>query len=126
VTTKTRHEFFDRAAGIWWLCFGMLAGPLAVLLNLQLSFMLVPWACATGRQYLLHLVPLGALLLVASAGVSAWRNWRRAGPGESDSVDGVMPRSRFMARTGLLTSGLFLLVLVALWLPNVMLMPCQR
>jgi hypothetical protein len=104
----------------------MLVGPLAFLLNLELSYVLVPWVCATGRHFLLHMVPLGALLLTVSAGVSAWRNWRRAGRAGSDSTAGVMPRSRFMAGAGLLTSGLFVLVLVAQWLPNVMLIPCQR
>ena len=70
--------------------------------------MLVPQVCATGQHFLLHLVPLGALLLAMGGGVSAWYTWQRAGQGGSIKAGGVLPRSRFMADLGLFISGLFL------------------
>ena len=112
--------------GIGWLWFGILAAPIAFLLNLQLSYMLVPRACTTGHHVILHLVPLGAILLAASAGVCAWRNWQRTAQVRSSQAAGVLQRSRFMAVLGLLTSGLFILVMVAQWLPNLLLSPCPR
>ena len=118
------QAFFQRQ-GIVWLWIGMLAPPLAFLLNLQLSYVLVPQACITGQHLLLHLVPVGALLLAVGGGLSAWYNWRRMGYTGSTEAAGVLPRSRFMAATGLLTSGLFILVIVAQWLPNFLLNPCQ-
>ena len=121
----TKQAFFQHQ-GIGWLWFGILAGPLAFLLNLQLSYMLVHPVCVTAHHIILHLVPAGALLLTASGGVSAWRNWRRTGQAESSQAAGVLPCSRFMAGVGLLTSGLFILMIVALWLPNLILAPCQR
>jgi hypothetical protein len=125
MTGDTEQAFFQRQ-GIGWLWFGILAGPLAFLFNLQLSYMLVQPVCATARYFVLHLVPVGSLLLTASGGVSAWRNWRRTGQAESSKAGGVLPRSRFMAGVGLLTSGLFIVVIVAQWLPNFLLSPCQR
>ena len=125
MTGDTEQAFFQRQ-GIGWLWFGILAGPLAFLLNLQLSYMLVHPVCVTAHRLVLHLVPAGALLLTASGGVSAWRSWQRTGQAESSKPGGVLPRSRFMADVGLLTSGLFLIVIVAQWLPNFILTPCQR
>ena len=74
----TKQAFFQHQ-GIGWLWFGILAGPLAFLLNLQLSYMLVHLVCVTAHHIMLHLVPAGAFLLTASGGVSAWRNWQRTG-----------------------------------------------
>jgi hypothetical protein len=125
MTGDTEQAFFQRQ-GIGWLWFGILAGPLAFLLNLQLSYMLVQPVCMTAHHLVLHLVPAGALLLTASGGVSAWWNWQRTGPAESSQAGGVLPCSRFMAGVGLLTSGLFIIVIVAQWLPNFILTPCQR
>jgi hypothetical protein len=125
MTGDTEQAFFQRQ-GIGRLWFGILAGPLAFLLNLQLSYMLVQPVCVTAHHIILHLVPAGALLLTASGGVSAWRNWQRTGQVESSIAAGVLPRSRFMAGIGLLTSGLFILAIVAQWLPNFILTPCQR
>ena len=125
MTGDTEQAFFQRQ-GIGWLWFGILAGPLAFLLNLQLSYMLVQPVCVTAHRLVLHLVPVGALLLTVSGGVSAWRNWQRTGRAESSKAAGVLPCSRFMAGVGLLTSGLFILVIVAQWLPNFILTPCQR
>jgi hypothetical protein len=125
MTGDTERVFFQRQ-GIGWLWFSILAGPLAFLLNLQLSYMLVQPVCVTAHSIVLHLVPVGALLLTVSGGVSAWRNWRRTRQAESSKAGGVLPRSRFMAGVGLLTSGLFIIVIVAQWLPDFMLTPCQR
>ena len=125
MTGDTERAFFQRQ-GIGWLWFGILAGPLAFLLNLQLSYMLVQPVCVTAHHIILHLVPLGALLLTVGSGVSAWRNWQRTGQVESSKAAGVLPRSRFMAGVGFLTSSLFIIVIVAQWLPNFILTPCQR
>jgi hypothetical protein len=124
MTADLEQEFFLRQ-GIGWLWFGLLTAPLAFLLNLLLSYMLVPWACATSQHVMLHLVPLGALLLAAGGGISAWDNWQRMRQVQPSEAGGVLPRSRFMAVIGLLSSGLFILVIMAQWLPHFILSPCQ-
>jgi hypothetical protein len=59
MTVDTEQAFFQRQ-GIGWLWFGLLAPPLAFLLNLQLSYILVRQACVSGHHSVLHLVPSGA------------------------------------------------------------------
>jgi hypothetical protein len=70
-------------------------------------------------------VPLGALLLAAGGGISAWYNWQRMRQVQPSEAGGVLPRSRFMAVIGLLSSGLFILVIMAQWLPHFILSLCQ-
>jgi hypothetical protein len=82
--------------------------------------------CVTAHYIILHLVPGGALLLTVSGGVSAWWHWQRTEQAESSMAGGALSCSRFMGVMGLLTSGLFILVIVAQWLPNFILSPCQR
>ena len=125
MTNDTEQAFFQHQR-MGWLWFGILAGPLAFLLSLQISYMLVQPVCVTTYHLILHLVPVGALLLTASGGVSAWWSWQRTGHAASSKAEVVLPRSRFMASVGLLISVLFLVVIVAQWLPNFILTPCQR
>jgi xanthine/uracil permease len=100
--------------------------PLAFLLNLQLSYTLVLWACATGHVFVLHLISMGTLLLAASGGLIAWRDWQRSGRGWPDERAGSAPRGRFVSVIGILMSVLFSLVILAQWIPNLVLSPCER
>lgn len=111
--------------GLLALWFGVLAGPIAFLLNLQLNYMLTPWVCERGGEAVLHVVPLIFLVIVAAAGWVSLRNWRRTGSEWRADGGGVIPRSRFMAVLGVLTSILFVLVILAQWIPNLFLSPCQ-
>jgi hypothetical protein len=56
------------ALGLWT---GILAGPAAWLLQFEINYALVPWACATGHLFALRLVTLGGLLLAAAGGWTA-------------------------------------------------------
>jgi hypothetical protein len=113
----------ERPGTLW---FGVLAGPVAFLVNLQVMFTLAPWACVAGWRLGLYLFPLLMVLLSAAAAFVSWRSWQVVGrewPGEEA---GPQPRSRFMAALGLLTSALMLLVVIAHWLPTLFISPCQR
>jgi hypothetical protein len=118
-------QYFSQGRGLLALWAGLLLPPFAWFLNLQLSYMLVPWACVTGQQFILHVVTLAMLLLAASGGVIAWRTWRRVGHDWPNEAAGVVPRSRFMAVGGLLSSVLFCLVIVAQGIPSFILSGCE-
>jgi hypothetical protein len=117
--------YFSQGTGLLALWLGLLAAPLAWLVNLLLSYTLVLWACSTGRQYTLHLVTLAMLLLAAAGGFMAWRAWRRAGRTWHDEAGGVLPRSRFMAALGVLLSSLFFLAILAQGIPSFVLSACE-
>jgi hypothetical protein len=108
MATEAEEEFSK--SSVW---MGLLEGPFAWIVNLQISYLLVPWACSTGCQFILHLVPPVSLLLAGSGGLSAWHNWRQTGGGWSDDSGGVISQSRFMEALGLLMSSLFSLIILA-------------
>jgi hypothetical protein len=124
VSTEAQKESSD-GGGLLALWAGLLAGPMSFLLNLLFSYMLVPWVCSTGHLFALHLVAFCALLLTAAGGFAAWRAWQRTGKRWPDGEGGAIPRSRFMAVMGMLLSGMFFLVILALGIPNFILNPCQ-
>jgi hypothetical protein len=105
---------------------GLLAGPVAWLLQLQVAYTLVPWACAHDQQSIsLHVVTIVALLLCVGGAFVSWREWQRAGRDLPGAEGGPTPRSRFMAVMGLATSAFFLLVILMQGVASFILHPCQ-
>jgi hypothetical protein len=111
-----------RIAALW---VGLLIPPLAFLANLEVSYALVPTACKVGNQSMIHLVHLVFLLLALGAGLIAWNSWNTYGTEWSGTEGGPIARSRFMAGSGLMSSAMFVLVILAQWLPGFALSPCQ-
>lgn len=105
---------------------GLLAGPVAWLLQLQVAYTLIPWACTHDQQGIsLHVVTLVALLLSVAGAFVSWREWQRAGRELPGPAGGPIPRSRFMAVMGLATSAFFFLVILMQGLASFILHPCQ-
>jgi hypothetical protein len=111
-------------AGVGELWAGVLVGPTAMLLQLEINYALVLWACATGHTWPLHVVSLLALLATIVAGVLAYGVWFRMNTDEDSG--GPLARSRFMAAVGILISLLMAAVIVAQWLPVFIHHPCER
>jgi hypothetical protein len=105
-----------------WL--GNLLAPVAFLIELEVAYMLVPRACDTGNLLPVHLAHTGALLLALGGTFFAWREWRTWVIARRTDMAEHAARSRFMAKVGLLASGGFVLVILALWLPSLFLDPC--
>jgi hypothetical protein len=125
-TAETKREF-ARTGGLFALWAGLLAGPVVWLLQFQTNYTLVPLLCRSGaRNLALHAVFVVALLLVAAAGLLAWRNFRAAGATTRDEDEaGVIPRTRFMSLLGLCVTGVFFVVIVAQWVASWVFGPCQ-
>jgi hypothetical protein len=112
------------SAGRLWLA--ILIGPLAWLAYLQTAYALVPWACKRPTGGMIALLAAGVFALALStAGLAmAWQAWRRVGrTGAAPST--ATGRTRFMALTGIGTSALFILVVVAGMLPLLLPAPCS-
>ncbi len=117
---------FDRRSGLIQLWLGLLAGPLAALVQLEVAYALVLWVCRSQQTWPLHLVSAIALLATIAAGVIALENLRRLRARFDDDEAGTIPRSRLMAIVGALMSALMSLVIIAQWLPVFLYGPCQR
>ena len=113
------------AADLRALWAGFLLAPIAFLLNLELAYALVPTACSSQNRLLVHGVHLVCLLIALTGGFFALRQWRSFGETWPGDEGGRVSRSRFMAGIGLLLSALFALVIVAQWIPSLVLSPCQ-
>jgi hypothetical protein len=112
-------EHFETPRGKLALWTGFLGGALAWTAQLLAGYAVSrfshehPWL--TGVH---HGISLVATALAVAATLLAWREWRRLGGGESrGSEPGVAGRSRFLALLGVVTSGLFAVVIVAQWVP---------
>jgi hypothetical protein len=116
---------FNRVGGIFSLWSGLLVAPFAFLLNLQVSYMLVPFVCATGRVFWLHLAAGGSLMLAALGLLISWHNWQKAGREWQSEAGSVTARSRFLSVMGLLMSALFCIAILAQWIANFIVGPCQ-
>jgi len=112
-----------RGGGAQW--FGLLAPPLAMLINLSLGYALVPWSCSAKSRVLLHAEIAVLVVISVIAGVVAHREWKRyGGGGEADDSGGPGARTRFLGVIGMGSSVLFTLILLMQWLANAFLTPC--
>ena len=123
--SERAEEEFNRAGSIFALWTGVLLAPFAFLSNLQISYMLVLWACASGQVLWLHVVSALWLLVALFGAFIAWRNWGRAGREWRSEGGSSVARSRFMAIVGLLMSVLFGLIILAQWIADFIIDPCQ-
>lgn len=103
----------------------VLGAPVLWLCHLQLSYMLVPWCCSSGKRWVLHVVSAVLLALTLGGGGLAWREYRQVGTeGPAGTTDPLLGRSRLLALVGILSSGLFALAIVAQAIPSFILDPC--
>ena len=106
-----------------WL--GLLLAPAAFLVNLEIAYAVVPHACSSGSRLLVHLVHAVCVVVAAAGALTALRMWRLTGQTWPGETGGRLARSRFLAGQGLFLSLLFVLVILAQWIPSFVLTPCQ-
>src|SRR3954465_12897858 len=97
------------------LTAGVLAGPLVWLTLLEVNYVLTYVACEQRHDWMLHLASAVALVLVALAGLGAWRAGT-TGPIEAPTVNQDETselRARFLAYGGMLMSAWFIIVIIA-------------
>lgn len=122
VDTDARVADGTRIGALW---AANLLGPLAVLACLEVSYMFADRACPTGDMLPVHLTALVGVLVASLGAAIGWREWRLWGAGHAGDDGGPEGRSRFLAMTGLLVSGVAALVIVAQWSATLFFHPCQ-
>ena len=109
------------------LVAGLLAGPLVWFSVLEANYVMSYVACESRHAWFLHVVNLGSAVLVAFAGVLAWRS----GPPENAEHPSAPVtretsehRARWMAIGGVMTSSWFVLVILAMEIPMLVIPAC--
>lgn len=121
-------SWFSQPRGIAALWFGLLAGPVVWGLHLGISHFMVDWVCAgSARGGWFHGVTLIAVAVSVAGAIRAWHSHQRLGTETpDDSAGDVHDRSRFMTTGGMALSVFFTMVIVAQWLPTLLLDPCTQ
>jgi hypothetical protein len=97
----------------------------AALLQVEVAYLSVSHACRRGSTLPLHVESAVALLLALGGVWVGWRAWSAAGRGWDEQGADPAARTRFLAASGTLLGVLFVLVIVAMWLPIFLLDPCE-
>jgi hypothetical protein len=107
------------------LWISVLTGPIVWLSSLEARFALVYWACTFGSKLALFSVLVAALAVCACSALIGWREWKVLGEQAPSQEGGVLPRANFMAIGGMVLSCSCCLILVAQFIPDLMLGACQ-
>lgn len=107
------------------LAAAIFLGPIAMLGDLQIAYMLVEPMCEAGTNLPLHAVHAATFLVALGGGLCGWIAWKRVGTGRPHSDAGRIARSRFLALVGMLMSALFAAVILGQWMTDFVLSPCQ-
>jgi hypothetical protein len=113
----------ERAPALQWV--GLFLAPAAFFVHLQVAYVLVPWACVVRGQIWVHVSGIVAILLALGGAWAGWIVHARAENAQSNEGAGAIPRTRFLGTTGLCTSTIFALLLIAQWAAGFVISPCQ-
>lgn len=114
---KTEFRTRDRL-----LMFAFAVGPLAALAHLNVSYALVPQACADQSKAMLHVATVIFVAIALSGAVIGWRR-QRAFAGEADAL--WKERTHWLAVVVTVLSIFSAVVIVAMELVNVILRSCD-
>jgi hypothetical protein len=104
----------------------VLVGPFVFLLNLQVNYVMLDWACPTGNEWALHIMHAVSIAIAAGGAVVSRSFWQRAGGSWPDSAGGSAARTRLLGAVGVLSGALFALSIAAQWLTLMIQGTCLR
>jgi hypothetical protein len=106
---------------------GLLGAPLVWFLQFEASYGLVERACASRSMWPLHLLSLAALAGTIGALLLAHRTRRTAADlPQGELTGGPRGRAWLLGTTGMLIGGFFILLILAQWIPTLLIDPCRR
>jgi hypothetical protein len=111
--------------GLMLLIGSFLLAPFAWLLDMQVSYSMVKWACENDRRGTLLLMPIGSLALIGAGTAAAWSCWTKLREDGSQEGARMVDRSYFLALAALAMNGIFALLILTSIVPRVVLSPCE-
>ena len=107
---------------LWW---GILIGPLAWATDLGISYPIAHLLCEFNDGWGLYAITVCMLALAASGALVARHELALVPLAPGEKLPRPMERSRFMAQLGIALSVLFIIVILAEWVPKLGMSPCQ-
>jgi hypothetical protein len=104
---------------------GFLIAPFAWLLDLQVSYAMVKWACENDARGLLFVMPLGSFSLIALGTWLSWSCWTKLRHQANPEGGSMEDRSYFIAVAGLAMNAVFGLLILTSLAPRYFLSPCE-
>ncbi len=121
----TSDAFSESIKELAWLWLGLTLPPLSWAGQMATMYALQPWLCLHGGTHVPNdLISLIAALVSIVGGALAWRRLRELSGLTASATQQCLSRARFMASLGIAQSAIFVLVILAQWLPNRLLSPC--
>jgi hypothetical protein len=103
---------------------GIVLVPLVFLGQLSLAYALVPWACRTQHDGVLHAVSALALALSLAGLYVGWREWTHVRGRREAREDAAGEQPRFLTLVALAIGALFTVAVVGVWFTQWVLGPC--
>lgn len=107
---------------VWW---AMCAGPLAWACDLGFSYVLTRHSCATGHNYVLHVITVLCALIALSGLAAAWSAYSTMPPEATKNGARPLDRTYFQILFGIVFSVAFTVVIIAGAVPRWILNPCD-
>jgi hypothetical protein len=105
-----------------WLWLGILGPPLIWLLQFEFKYALAARTMPGARAAVIA-ASLVSLIAVGACGLTASRQHRLAAASPLDRFARTVPRTRFMAMLGVMSSGLFALLIIGQFLADLFIEP---
>lgn len=112
-------------AGLTMLIASFLLAPFAWLLDLQVSYSMVKWACEHDRRWVLLLTPIGSLTLIGISSAMAWSCWAKLRDVAAPQGGRMEDRSWLLAIAALAMNAIFALLILTSFAPRYFLSPCE-
>jgi protein-S-isoprenylcysteine O-methyltransferase Ste14 len=122
-SVSARNAPRERAPVLQWI--GLFLPALTFFAHLQIGYLLVPWACATGQDIWIHVAGLLSVVVASLGVLAAWRTWGRAKEQEREQAERMRSRTRFMGEAGVGMGAIFTLILLAQWIAAFFIRSCQ-
>jgi hypothetical protein len=111
--------------GLAMLVGSFLLAPFAWLLEMQVSYSMVKWACENDARAALLLMPLGSLALIGVGTWMAWSCWTKLRDEADPEGASMVDRSYFIALAAFAMNGIFALLILTSFAPRYFLSPCE-
>jgi predicted membrane protein len=111
----TKEIVIRPSSTLLWI--SIMAGPTAWAICLESRFALVGWACLHQCAWVLNLIGATALVAALAGALLGWSAFTR--------LDRDAHRARFMAISGVIISGFFVIAVLANSIPTLFLHPCD-